>query len=98
MRVPKPPPPGATGERLTPLEKAARNPGSRSLAIRAKCWDCSGGDADPGVRARVRDCPSKTCPLWPLRPWQNAHGRSGYVDDPEDPGEDADVEEDPGDG
>lgn len=31
-------------------------------AIRAKCIDCC-----CGVKAEVRMCPSKTCPLWPFR-------------------------------
>ncbi len=56
--------------RLNPLEKAAKNPRSRSLAIRAKCYDCVGQDCDPGWRARITDCNAPTCPLWPLRPYQ----------------------------
>ena len=31
-------------------------------AVRAKCLDCSGG-----MRAEVRDCQLKDCPLWPFR-------------------------------
>lgn len=30
--------------------------------IRAKCLDCSNGDAE-----EVKQCPVRTCPLWPLR-------------------------------
>ena len=58
-------------ERLDPMEKARRNPKSRKLAIVAKCWDCCGGNADPGVRKRIGDCRSVKCPLHPLRPYQH---------------------------
>jgi hypothetical protein len=51
-----------------PLEQAAANPRSRKVAIKAKCWDCQGGDGDPGVFRRIRECPSSGCPLWPHRP------------------------------
>jgi len=42
---------GLKTKELTPLK-----------AIRAKCLDCSGGNAQ-----EVRKCPVKTCPLWPFR-------------------------------
>ena len=67
----------AAGEkivRLDPLEKARRKPTSLRLAITAKCYDCMGRDGDPGIRARVRECPSKACPLHPVRPWQREDG------------------------
>lgn len=61
---------------LDPVEKARANPGSLKMAIRAFCWMCNGGGADPGVRFRVRDCGlSDKCTLWPHRPWQNAKGQ-----------------------
>lgn len=58
------------GEVLDPLEKARANPRSLKLAIRAMCWQCEGGFADPGVRQRVGLCPNAQCPLWNHRPWQ----------------------------
>jgi hypothetical protein len=65
----------AGGERpapCEPLERARRNPQSRALAIAAKCWDCMGGDADPGIRARIRQCPITRCPLHAFRPYQRS--------------------------
>lgn len=56
--------------RLSPAEKAARNPSSLRMAITAKCFDCVGGGADPNPRGAVRDCSVKGCPLYPVRPWQ----------------------------
>jgi hypothetical protein len=41
---------GEAGPRLDPIERARANPASRSLAIKAKCFDCVGCGADPGWR------------------------------------------------
>lgn len=86
---------GVAVVRLTPTERAAKNPKSCRLAIKAKCWECSGADSDPGVRARVRDCSVVKCPLYPVRPWQLTKGRTGYTDG--DPAEPEGEEEDGGD-
>lgn len=59
---------GIVPEKLDPLQKAAKNPTSRSLAIRAKCYDCVGQNVDPGWHRRVRECEITSCPLWPFRP------------------------------
>lgn len=65
-------------ERRDPIERAERNPRSLRLAITAKCWSCVCGDADPNPRGRIRDCAcSKTCPLWPHRPYQRADAETG---------------------
>ena len=64
---------GEVGPRLNPLERAAANPTSRSLAISAKCFDCSGGDADPGWRWRIGNC-SVACPLVPVWPYRHLEG------------------------
>lgn len=50
---------------LDPMEKARQNPKSKTLAIRAYCFDCCGGN-----KQEVTLCPSKNCPLWVHRPWQ----------------------------
>lgn len=60
---------GESVERLDPIEKARQNPKSLRKAINGKCWDCQGGNADPGTRARIRDC-TATCTLNPVRPYQ----------------------------
>lgn len=72
---------GETIERLDPLEKARRNPGSKALAIRAKCFDCMGGDSEPGVRKKVRDCSVTRCPLHPHRPWQRADSEADEAEE-----------------
>jgi hypothetical protein len=65
---------GIKAERLDPLAKAARNPKSLRLAVNAKCFDCEGGDSDPNVRLRIGTCEIRTCPLWPVRPYQRLAG------------------------
>lgn len=57
-------------KRRTPYEEALAKPKSRALAIRAKCWDCEGGDGDPGWQKRVRTCVVEKCPLWHVRPYR----------------------------
>lgn len=56
--------------RLNPMERAKANPKNKRLAIYAYCWDCQGGDADPGVRERIRECSRVQCPLYAHRPHQ----------------------------
>jgi hypothetical protein len=63
-------------ERLDPVEKARRNPKSKTLAIKAHCWECMGAGADPNTKQNIRDCGVTTCALHPHRPWQNVSGRS----------------------
>jgi hypothetical protein len=55
---------------LNPLERAAQDPKSMRKAVNAKCYDCQGGDADYGVRERIRSCDVVRCPLNPVRPYQ----------------------------
>lgn len=65
-----------------PLEKLAERPESLRLAINAKCYQCEGGDSDPGVKQRIGTCSIRDCGLWAVRPYQ---GRviSGDVDSQE---------------
>ena len=57
--------------RLDPIEKARRTPTSLRLAITAMCFRCMGSGGDPNVRLAIRECTSgKTCPLYPVRPYQ----------------------------
>lgn len=57
-----------------PLQRAAENPTSRTLAIAAKCFDCQGGDADPAWRWRIGNCTTVACPLVPVRPYRHLEG------------------------
>lgn len=60
-------------EILNPLQKSAKNPDSRALALKAKCFECVGGtlDASPdNWRNEIRHCSSKTCPLMPWRSYK----------------------------
>jgi len=51
--------------KLSPIEKANKNPKSLRMAINGKCWDCSGGQ-----RLEIRECTVHTCTLYPVRPYQ----------------------------
>ena len=65
----------AAGEKLVqlnPMEKARANPTSLRAAINGKCWDCQGGDCDPGIRQRIGACSVTKCPLHPVRPYQRS--------------------------
>jgi hypothetical protein len=64
---------------LTPLEKARAakalgvtraKKATRNSAIRDKCRDCQGGEADPDLRGRIRACPITECALYQFRPYQ----------------------------
>ena len=66
---------GVKVERLDPLERAARSPKSLRLAINAKCYDCEARDSDPNVQLRIGTCTIQTCPLWPVRPYQDIGAR-----------------------
>lgn len=45
-------------------------------AVKQICFECVGGDADPGPRLRVRDCTCQDCHLHPIRPWKDVVNRS----------------------
>jgi hypothetical protein len=62
----------ARGElvRLSPLERSQADPLSLRKAITAFCHCCMGGDGEPGARGHVRNCTSRKCPLYAVRPWQ----------------------------
>jgi hypothetical protein len=63
---------GQSVERLDPIEKAKRNPGSLRLAVNGKCWDCCGAGADglEHTKQTIRECACTRCPLHPVRPYQ----------------------------
>jgi len=71
-----PPPPDNTGRTMDdPIERYAKNPKSRKLAIYAKCWDCCGAGTDSGTKATIGDCPVVRCALHPFRPFQGFAGK-----------------------
>jgi hypothetical protein len=61
------------------LTAAAREAGGYKRLIRDTCFECVGEDADPAPRRQVRDCRCTSCPLHPVRPWQNLKGRGSAV-------------------
>jgi len=75
--------PEAKPERLDPIQKSKKNPGSRQLAIRAYCYSCSGENSDPHWRWRIGNCEIPECPLWRFRPYQKLwETKSPFPDDP----------------
>lgn len=60
---------------MNPIEASRARPRSFKAAIRAKCWDCEGQDADPCVNWRIGNCEITECPLWKLRPYQHHLGK-----------------------
>jgi hypothetical protein len=63
---------GGKIERLDPIEKSKREPGSLRLAINAMCWHCAGRGVD-GVeftKTTIRECTVYGCPLHHQRPYQ----------------------------
>jgi hypothetical protein len=65
------------------LYKKARTEGLVK-AVKRICFDCVGGDADPGPRLRVRDCSCGDCPLHPIRPWKAVKNRGASRNTPAD--------------
>lgn len=60
-------------EILNPLQKSAKNPDSRALALKAKCFECVGGTLESSPenwRNEIRNCTSRICPLLNLRPYK----------------------------
>jgi hypothetical protein len=49
--------------------RAVAGAASPRQAIKAKCQECCGWE---DLVIRVGDCTARTCPLWPLRPYQRA--------------------------
>ena len=62
---------GYTPERLTPIERARKNPTSLRLAVTAKCYECLGGEDAKNIRREIRECTATKCPLYPVRPYQS---------------------------
>jgi hypothetical protein len=56
------------------IKKLKETPGSRKMAINAKCFECLGGTEkympDPGWKEAIRGCSSYGCPLREFRPYK----------------------------
>ena len=72
---------GIEVERLDPIQKLAKNPTNRRLAINAHCWGCMGGGADANTRGSIRDCTITGCALWYVRPYQSKTTTDEETDD-----------------
>jgi hypothetical protein len=57
-----------------PLEKLAEMPLSLRRAVTAKCFQCEGEDADPGIKWRIGNCEISDCALHAVRPFQSTLG------------------------
>lgn len=53
---------------LTPTQKLEKNPTSLRLAVNAMCYMCFGGTKN--CADDIRNCTSKECPLYKVRPYQ----------------------------
>jgi hypothetical protein len=53
-----------------PIQQALRQPKSLRLAIKAKCYDCEGQNADPEWAWRIGNCIIPDCPLYLVRPFR----------------------------
>lgn len=68
---------------LSPMQKAAANPKSKTLAIAAHCYHICRGETDTNshtAKLEIKNCPDKLCPLWNHRGWQKITG--GNVKNP----------------
>lgn len=54
----------------TPLQKWEEDKMSLRKSISAQCWNCMGGDDGDNVKKEIKDCSSKSCTLWLVRPYK----------------------------
>jgi hypothetical protein len=90
-------------EQRRPLyRRALEGTASPRQAIKVKCFECCGWIRSEGGEDRIGDCRVPACPLWALRPFQDApeasRGAEGSGSDEEvDPdGSGIDLDTDPG--
>lgn len=53
-----------------PLEKWEEHKTSLRKSCSAMCWQCFGGDEGDNVKKEIKDCSSKDCALWHVRPYK----------------------------
>ena len=54
----------------TPLQKWEEDKTSLRRSIDAQCYMCMGGDEGDSVKKEIRNCSSKSCTLWLVRPYK----------------------------
>ena len=57
--------------KLNPIQRAKEDPNSLRKAITGKCYECVGMGEDANFRETIKTCTSFSCPLYPVRPYQN---------------------------
>ena len=53
-----------------PLEKWEEDKKSLRKSCNAMCYQCMGGDMGDNVKKEIKDCSSKDCALWHVRPYK----------------------------
>ena len=54
----------------TPLQKWEEDKGSLRKSVNAMCYACMGGDMGDNVKKEIKECSSKDCALWLVRPYK----------------------------
>ena len=54
----------------TPLQKWEEDKMSLRKSVNAMCYACMGGDDGDNVKKEIKDCSSKDCALWLVRPYK----------------------------
>lgn len=54
----------------TPLQKWEEDKMSLRKSLNAQCYMCMGGDDGDNVKKEIKDCSSKSCTLWLVRPYK----------------------------
>ena len=54
----------------TLTQKWEENKKSLRNSVNYMCWECLGGDEGDNVKKEIKDCSSKDCALWHVRPYK----------------------------
>lgn len=54
----------------TPLQKWEEDKTSLRKSCNAMCYACMGGDMGDNVKKEIKECSSKDCALWLVRPYK----------------------------
>lgn len=53
-----------------PKQKWEENKTSVRKSVNYMCWQCFGGDEGENVKKEIKECSSKDCALWHVRPYK----------------------------